>query len=203
MIKMVERSNVDSRKEDKRDFILTKATNLFRRYGLEKISMNDIAKECGMGKSSLYYYFKSKNEVFADVISNDINVAVENIRLSVNKETNPKDKLKTYIVVRMNELKERALKYTTISEEYMKNYAFISKIRDDFKENEISIIQQILEEGVQDGIFNIFDSRKIAIGIYYCLKGLEEPIIKFNGNIEELTDNLLTITFNGILTKEK
>lgn len=39
--------------------ILTGADMLFQKYGLTKTTMEDIAREAGKGKSTLYYYFKS------------------------------------------------------------------------------------------------------------------------------------------------
>ena len=43
--------------------ILRAAEALFQKWGLKKTTMEDIAKEAGKGKSTLYYYFKSKAEI--------------------------------------------------------------------------------------------------------------------------------------------
>ena len=48
----------------KRDAILDAAAALFRRYGYRRTSMEDIAKELGVSRPSLYSYFKNKDEVF-------------------------------------------------------------------------------------------------------------------------------------------
>lgn len=48
----------------KRDAILAAATTLFRRYGYRRTSMEDIAKETGVSRPSLYSHFKNKDEVF-------------------------------------------------------------------------------------------------------------------------------------------
>ena len=48
----------------KREAILLAANTLFRRYGYRRTSMEDIAKEAGMSRPSLYSYFKNKDEVF-------------------------------------------------------------------------------------------------------------------------------------------
>ena len=36
------------------------ASTVFSRFGFKKATMDDIARAAGMGKSSIYYYFKSK-----------------------------------------------------------------------------------------------------------------------------------------------
>lgn len=46
-----------------RDKIIQIAKALFLKQGVEATTMNDIAREVGMSKSTLYVYFKSKDEV--------------------------------------------------------------------------------------------------------------------------------------------
>ena len=48
----------------KREAILSASSRLFRRYGYRRTSMEDIAKETGMSRPSVYSYFKNKDEVF-------------------------------------------------------------------------------------------------------------------------------------------
>ncbi|WP_461492021.1 TetR/AcrR family transcriptional regulator, partial [Pontibacter sp. HJ8] len=43
--------------------ILNEAQKLFRHFGWTKTTMEDIAKATGKGKSTLYYYYKSKDDI--------------------------------------------------------------------------------------------------------------------------------------------
>ena len=47
-------------KEEVRIYIVGVARKIFTRYGFRKTTMEEIAKASQMGKSSIYYYFKSK-----------------------------------------------------------------------------------------------------------------------------------------------
>lgn len=49
--------------EKNRARIAEKAKEMFKKNGLEDVTMNSLAKEVGMSKSTLYAYFKSKDEV--------------------------------------------------------------------------------------------------------------------------------------------
>lgn len=51
--------------DDKRMRILNSAQNLFLRYGVKRTSMDDVAREAGIAKGTLYLYFTSKNALFA------------------------------------------------------------------------------------------------------------------------------------------
>lgn len=44
--------------------ILQIASNLFMEYGYEAISLQQIAKECGVTKASIYYHFENKAQLF-------------------------------------------------------------------------------------------------------------------------------------------
>ncbi len=55
-------------KEEKRDTIIEAGIDILGRFGLRKTTMEDIAQRSGLRKASLYYYFKSKEELVAAVI---------------------------------------------------------------------------------------------------------------------------------------
>jgi AcrR family transcriptional regulator len=61
------------------------ARHLFMKYGFFKTTMEDIAKAVKKGKSTLYYYYKSKDEVFLDVINQVAKSLLFNIREKVNQ----------------------------------------------------------------------------------------------------------------------
>ena len=48
----------------KREAILAAATTMFRRYGYKRTTMEDLAKETGVSRPSLYAHFANKDEVF-------------------------------------------------------------------------------------------------------------------------------------------
>ena len=56
-----------NRDEFKKRVIIT-AGQIFSHYGFRKTTMDEIADALKMGKSSIYYYFKGKEEIFEAVI---------------------------------------------------------------------------------------------------------------------------------------
>ncbi len=55
----------------KADFILEAATRLFARYGFRRTAMEDIAREAGVAKGTVYLYFDSKDAVYLAVQARD------------------------------------------------------------------------------------------------------------------------------------
>jgi AcrR family transcriptional regulator len=52
---------------DKRDRILDAAQSLFVRYGVKRTSIDDVAREAGVAKGTVYLSFESKAELFAAI----------------------------------------------------------------------------------------------------------------------------------------
>lgn len=46
-----------------RDRIIKTALDLFRRYGIKSVTVDDIARDAGMSKKTIYQYFKEKDEL--------------------------------------------------------------------------------------------------------------------------------------------
>ncbi|PID90640.1 MAG: hypothetical protein CSA97_01895 [Bacteroidetes bacterium] len=58
--------------EQMRQRILEMASGVFQRFGFSKTTMEDIAQGIGRQKSTLYYYFQSKEDVFAAVVAREL-----------------------------------------------------------------------------------------------------------------------------------
>jgi len=55
-------------RENRKNQILSGALKVFKREGIEKTTMDQVANESGFGKATLYYYYSSKDEIFDDVM---------------------------------------------------------------------------------------------------------------------------------------
>ncbi|MDX3808041.1 TetR/AcrR family transcriptional regulator [Bosea thiooxidans] len=63
-------SSSDPSPEDARiDQIADAALRLFARYGYKRSSMDDIAREAGLAKATLYLHFKGKDDVFRAMLN--------------------------------------------------------------------------------------------------------------------------------------
>lgn len=59
--------------DDKITQILKVTSIMFRKYGIRSISMDDIARELGMSKKTLYQYVENKNDLVEKLLANIIN----------------------------------------------------------------------------------------------------------------------------------
>lgn len=60
--------NTESRRARAREEMLRVAAEIFREKGFDRSRMEDVARELGMLKGSLYYYFESKQEILDEIL---------------------------------------------------------------------------------------------------------------------------------------
>ncbi len=67
--------------------IIEVARETFARYGFRKTTMDEIAVAARKGKSSLYYYFASKEEVFQAVVEQEAGILFSKIEHAVKEQS--------------------------------------------------------------------------------------------------------------------
>ncbi len=187
-------------KAKRKENILRVAQGLFSRFGLAKTTIADIARRARMGKASIYYYFRNKEAIFQEVIDKEGRELRQKILQAIRAERTPQRKIRAYVITRASALKELANYYTAFRDEYLEQYAFIEKARQEYNAFEQQVIREILQEGMDQGMFQIEDVHLTAEAIVAALKGLEYhwTIHVSLETIEKYVDTLLTILFKGI-----
>ena len=194
------------KQENIKDHIITIATRIFSKFGFRKTTINDIAEEMGKGKSSIYYYFKSKEEIYKEVIQREAELFKKEVYDNViNTSQNPKDKLRSYVLKRMKFLKELVNFNEALRNDYLKSLPFIEKLREKYDIEEFEVIKGILDEGIKQGIFNVTETEFAATAFVTAMKGLEVPLFIKNdytlNDLEIRLDEMLHILFYGLVNQ--
>ncbi len=160
--------------EVKKEIVLKVAQDIFAQYGLTKTTLDDIAKAAGIGKSSIYYYFKNKDDIFRAVIESQVHMVQERIKNAIDAVSDPKEKLKTFVITRMKCFREVAHIYNHVfKDEYLRHYAYIQELRKNYDETENNLVTGILQQGIDTGIFKIKDAALASFVIMVGIRGLE------------------------------
>jgi len=131
-----------------REEVIEAARGLFQHYGLYKTTMEDIAKALSKGKSTLYYYYKNKDEIFEAVISNEIRDVFKEIRSAVENGKSGEEKLRIYFLTALNSIKKRVLLYRIIKGEIGENLKTIVNLKYKIDNHEVQFIREILAYGM-------------------------------------------------------
>jgi hypothetical protein len=60
--------------ETKKTDVIERSTLLFMRYGIKSVTMDDVARELGISKKTLYKYFVDKNELVMGILSAKLDI---------------------------------------------------------------------------------------------------------------------------------
>jgi len=157
-------SRHETRTRRKRVEILKSAAAAFRRRGYHGASVEEIARALQMTKGSLYYYFKSKEEILYFCHDYSLDILLALLKEAEADGRRPDEKLRWLIAafVRMiiDELHGTALTLDlqALSRAHLRKV--IAK-RDRFDRG----IRRILDEGIAQGIFAAADPKLLAFAM--------------------------------------
>lgn len=186
-----------------REIITNAARAVFSRYGFRKTTMSDIAAAARKAKSSLYHYFKSKEDVFGSVLEKEVSILKDDLIASMEQEKTAQDKLIAYFVARMHGFKKLINIYSAFKDEYLENYGFIQRLRKSYDQYEVTMIQSILSQGVESGDFTVSNLPMTAAAILTALKGMEYhwAVEEDVEAIERDIRSMANVLFYGILKR--
>jgi len=166
---------MDKRKN--KEGIIEVARKIFAFYGYKKATLDEIATASGMGKSSIYYYFSCKEDVFRSVIETEAGIMKSRLNEAIGNAKDPIEKFRQYVTIRMGVIDELANYYQAIHSDYLLNLDFVKKMRENYDKQEVDLLKTIFLEGTELGLFRIADEELAALAVTTALKGLEAPIM--------------------------
>jgi len=190
-------------KEEFRKKIIITSGHIFSRYGYKKTTMDEISRALKMGKSSIYYYFRSKEEIFEAVVLHEANILRHELTTAIKSVESPVEKMKNYVFVRMKAFEKLSNCYNAIFDKNLDHFEFIESIRSRYDREELAILRLILYDGARKKVFSVANSEYTALAVQTALKGLEVPLFweKKEMNIEKRLSAILDILFYGIIRK--
>ncbi len=191
------------KRKKERERIIQNARQVFKKFGSKKATMNDIAEASGKAKSSVYYYFKSKDDVYNAVIYNEAKKYREKVLQTIKETENPELQLKSYILIRLQTDKIYSNFYYAMTHLSKLSSPFIQRLKKIYDNEELRIFSNILKKGIEKGYFDIYDIKYAAVGIVTAMRGIETMLLhKYEKpEVENKIDNILKIILYGIVKR--
>lgn len=197
----------DKKKED----IKAAGIKSFAAYGYSKTTLEDIANMLGMKKNSLYYYFESKEALFRELLEDEINNHVEDMKIIISQNL-PANKTILKIIKNQSKfIREQTQKYTIKLSAFIELNKVIKSEFSDLQKNEIKYLESILRQGYKDGLFVKHNSKTVAEDIQLLVHAIfrshytaaeVEFVHEINfDNIFSMIERLIEYILNGIIVK--
>ena len=156
------------------DEIIKKVSALFLKYGIKSVSMDDISRELGISKKTLYQYFKGKDHLYSTMISEKIDLMYDKIHQEVKSTKTLPDKIAKLIDAQL-QFVENNTDFCRIfirgeNEALSEMMTSIrEKLINDYYQH-ISFIEKILKSGIKSGLLRSLPPREMAGALSHLIR---------------------------------
>jgi len=191
-------------REDIRDLILDAADRLLARYGYRKMTIDDVAREVGIGKGTIYLHFKSKE----DVALSRIDRVIERLKTELKKvagiDEEPAVRLRSMLMLRVIYRFDSVQHYTESLNQVMAAIRpSLLERRKHYFEAEARIIAEVLKEGRRAGDFFFKDAMATARALLAATNSLlpyslSTRELGARDSVEEQTRRIVDLLIGGL-----
>ncbi|AGB40577.1 transcriptional regulator [Halobacteroides halobius DSM 5150] len=185
----------------KRKKIFTVAVEKFSQNGAADTTMQEIAKEAGVGKGTLYRYFNNKEDLISSLVEMGFNQLTEEIKRGIAGIDNPAKKLDKTVTIHLefyNQHRDFCKFLTRESLGYKNKFEeHIKKIRSKYT----IVIQEIIEQGVTTGKFKELDIETATASLIGMvnINALHWFMFRDEFPVTKIKNEIIELIFNGLL----
>jgi len=196
---------------NRRRDILDKAREMFSRLSYHKVSLEDISNSLGIGKSTMYHYFPTKEDLFNEVIRENMNRLLDHVYQSLDESKLFEEQLKDLIYLTLQFFEENRDVILLLMREKL-DFMNITTMKNRFEgkwklyyDQFINRFSKNLEKAKDEGkvlpldttllLSNIFGTL-FAVSFDYTLNNRER-------NLEDIKEDCYLLISNGLLNTQK
>jgi TetR/AcrR family transcriptional regulator, cholesterol catabolism regulator len=160
--------------EIRRNQILDAATKVFVRQGFQRARMDDIVEESGLSKGTLYWYFKSKEDIINAILRRLFAGDLEHIESLLQSEGTASERLlqltndRVIGLKRMSSLVPIIFEFYAVAVHQLWVQQFINEYFQQFR----TLLEELIQQGIDCGEFHHVNARNAAITFASLYEGL-------------------------------
>jgi AcrR family transcriptional regulator len=187
----------EEEQQRRRKEIFETSVHLFLEQGFNETSMREIAEAAGIGKSTLYDYFKSKDEVLITYFEEEIQKITERAKHITEQDLTISEKLRKIMEMHLAYLVDNKNLYLKLTVEAQRlsfqSQQQIQTARHAYQD----MLRTLVEEGIQSGEFRevnpLFAARSI-----FTLLSIAIFTSRPTGTPAEMMEDAMDIFFKGV-----
>ncbi|MFH1569037.1 MAG: TetR/AcrR family transcriptional regulator [Gemmatimonadota bacterium] len=164
------------KKPERQSQILESAARLFSQRRFDEVLMDDIAREAGVAKGTLYTYYKEKEELYFAVVFDGISKLNELLEARASTGGSPEHRLEEVMAAILLFFRQNRFFFRLMSVEDAKAEAGRGAYRHRWQEErskQIAVIEAVLASGMASGDFRIYHLRTQA----QILRGMVRSVL--------------------------
>jgi len=188
--------------------ILTAAKRLFQVHGLAKVTMDDVAKAIDKGRSSIYYYYKSKDEIFDAVVMIEIHEMLTAMTRAVDQASGIEQKFRAFFLTKLEVLREKRAFFKMLDvgmdADALSNFQKTKIVHHNLIiKQESTLLEQVLTEGMKKGELrkmSASEMKMLILVLLSSLRGLKRELELENasGKVVPAVDTFTRLAMYGM-----
>lgn len=185
--------------KETRQAIIMATIQLLGQKGFANVSMNDIVTVSGISKGGVYWHFKSKDEIFIAIFDFFFDAQIELINQTLQGKGKASDKLKRIFSLATQDAEVNLpppLEFYALA---VRNETLKGRMSNYFEMYRQRVIE-LLQQGINDGEFEINDPGMVAINIISLMEGivLIGLAIPHKWNFRVQVNNAIDLVLHGL-----
>ena len=178
----------------RRTEIIDAARTVFARRGFARGIIDDIAKEAGIAKGTVYLYFRSKTEIYKAVLDHDMKSVKKATLERIDAAGTLKEKIRAFILSRIENADSRKEFFRIMDSEHGSLSLTLSQYRG-FLREPVLRLAAALEDACQRGEIRKVDAERVAWMIADMTRGIIQRRLEGQGDYSPQKDTAFLIDF--------
>lgn len=187
----------DEEQAKRRHEIFHQVANVFLKKGFQETSMREIAEAAGLGKSTLYDYFRTKDEILVYYFEDQLNDLTAEAQQIAMQNKSADKRLREITQMHMEFLQASRSLFMKLSMEAQRLKPESQKKIQEKRHTYQDLLRALIDEGIREGAFRKVDSLVAARILITSLA----PVVftsRPTGTPQEMVKATLDIFFKGI-----
>ena len=184
---------------ERKQQILTAATRVFARRGIEASKVQDIAKEAGLSVGGVYWYYQSKEEIVLGLLQSFVEKDLDLARSFLQAPGSARQRLELILTTGLTET-ARLMPVTLEVYRQSIHNAAVRSLLQAYKSSYETILADLLAQGIANGEFRAANPLAAATMLIALYEGTQELSLlnPEPSHVQEMFAANLALFFDGL-----
>ncbi|MBE9599810.1 TetR/AcrR family transcriptional regulator [Pedobacter sp. MC2016-24] len=186
--------------------VLEQAKKLIEIFGYHSLVMEDIARAVGKSRSTLYLYFKDKEDIFDYVINDELASYKSKLAENINEIESADKMFVEFIAIKLNFVISKIRQYEHLSAEIDTHPEILKRILSLSSPDDLMILESIILKGTKDGVFKGSEPNKLDLRakiLLDCINGITGALGHNYSDVKTLILTVQELLLGALFIKNK
>jgi len=158
-----------------REGILEAARRRFLRFGVPKTTMDEVAREAGCSRTTLYFHFRSKEDLYARLLEQDAEAFIREASGVLATGASAGQKIRHIVEITRRTYARNHVMRLALARDAEMSLAPVARAFTREQERRIvGLLRQVLDQGVAEGALREIDTERVAYLMFHLGQVLVE-----------------------------